>query len=1149
MKKRVIAVFLLLAIFLSLAIPVNAAGSAQDLRRQIRDKAATLILNYANSGKLSNSPVAALDAFLYHSMFRGGQKMTVKESDHIVSAAFHSNMFQEALTEAITDAIVTSQELNLDQIFLTGSVNWHTFLDNYSFTAYLAEKKVAQKRLGTLASSKQIYGDAQYPGLQNNSDTIMQIIAGSLHVELLVTRSSVKESSVVYNLQMKFYDDFSFDSTYESAEKKGYDATIDKLLVGMGGFFGKFLLNDFYWEFSKDFQIEVPYSCDHSNGNYSWVLNTDGTDLTNITTDGFLPNGTQRQTYTNSNTGENSYYYQLNEPVYLYHNQPWTVEYDAYKIKSFALSPTESAASLPYLYQYSRYHTWAVDYDYFPKDAQTGTQSTYTNHYYGARIQDQFKYYSSHTYTYTLQNIVNADGSNMIWVSVYDNDLGETVLAPTPMDDYYRRHKGESSSTLISEENNWVSGQDFIINYIGTKSYRISSGSFSLRIWESGKGVSEISAFVSQSKSPTCTADGGAVHTCQKCGYSYGQVLPATGHSFGTYTSDGNASCDADGTKTAKCIVCGASSTVVEEGTAMGHQPEVLAGMAPTCDVPGLTEGSKCARCHQILSEQQILPAPGHSWLSATCTTPQTCAVCAITQGEAAGHKELILPGKNATCTTEGLTEGKICQVCSLVLIPQDVIPVTSNGHSWKEANCTMPRTCTVCGTTEGDALGHNEVIIPGKAPGCTEEGLTEGTLCSSCGTVTLAQQTILASGHNWQEATTEKPKTCLLCGVTEGGVHVHKESVVPGKTPSCTEGGLTDGVVCTDCGIVLVPQTLISATGHNWQAATCTAPISCTLCGATEGIALGHNSLFHPGKAATCVEPGFTDSETCSVCMATIVPQNEIPALGHSWKAADCHNPKICTACSATDGEPAPHEEVTVPGKAPTCTTEGLTDGKVCQACGTVLAAQGIIPVVGHDWQEATCQSPKTCTRCGGTSGAPLAHDVVAVEGTAATCTEPGLTDGSHCAACDAELKKQEVIAPIGHSWREADCITPKTCIACDATEGEAAGHNPVTDEAKAPGCTEAGFTEGSHCGQCNEILVNQQIVAATGHLDADVNGSCDTCGSNLVPETTPPTEPVEPQDPTNPSTGDRIPLCALILLLMLSSVTILLLKRKVTI
>lgn len=27
--------------------------------------------------------------------------------------------------------------------------------------------------------------------------------------------------------------------------------------------------------------------------------------------------------------------------------------------------------------------------------------------------------------------------------------------------------------------------------------------------------------------------------------------------------------------------------------------------------------------------------------------------------------------------------------------------------HQWEEATCTTPKTCTQCGETEGEALGH----------------------------------------------------------------------------------------------------------------------------------------------------------------------------------------------------------------------------------------------------------------------------------------------------------------------------------------------------------------------------------------------------------------------------------------------------------
>ena len=46
--------------------------------------------------------------------------------------------------------------------------------------------------------------------------------------------------------------------------------------------------------------------------------------------------------------------------------------------------------------------------------------------------------------------------------------------------------------------------------------------------------------------------------------------------------------------------------------------------------------------------------------------------------------------------------------------------------HTWQEATCTQPRTCTDCGETEGEALGHSP----------TEATVWEPSMCSLCGEV-----------------------------------------------------------------------------------------------------------------------------------------------------------------------------------------------------------------------------------------------------------------------------------------------------------------------------------------------------------------------------------------------------------------------------
>ena len=106
---------------------------------------------------------------------------------------------------------------------------------------------------------------------------------------------------------------------------------------------------------------------------------------------------------------------------------------------------------------------------------------------------------------------------------------------------------------------------------------------------------------------------------------------------------------------------------------------------------------------------------PIHSWAAATCTAPKTCTICEMTEGEA-------------------------------------------EGHAWESATCTEPRQCSRCGQTFGFALGHDigNVI-------CTESGV-----CKRCG------EEVHATGHKWKEATCTTPKTCSVCGTTEGNALGH---------------------------------------------------------------------------------------------------------------------------------------------------------------------------------------------------------------------------------------------------------------------------------------------------------------------------------------------------------------------------------------
>lgn len=122
-----------------------------------------------------------------------------------------------------------------------------------------------------------------------------------------------------------------------------------------------------------------------------------------------------------------------------------------------------------------------------------------------------------------------------------------------------------------------------------------------------------------------------------------------------------------------------------------------------------------------------------------------------------------------------------------------------------------------------------------------------------------------------------------------------------------------------------------------------------------------------------------------------------------HVWKEATCTDPRTCTECGETEGDPLGHK-----WKEATC-----TEPKTCSVCGETEGEP-----LGHKWKEATCTEPKTCSVCGKTEGKPSGHVVDEWEVTQEpTCTEAGSREGT-CTAC-GEIVKEEVEAT-GHTPAE---------------------------------------------------------------------------------------------------------------------------------
>ena len=253
-------------------------------------------------------------------------------------------------------------------------------------------------------------------------------------------------------------------------------------------------------------------------------------------------------------------------------------------------------------------------------------------------------------------------------------------------------------------------------------------------------------------KMATCTEDGEWLIYCKYCNTQYTtETIPATGHEWGDKKQLKEAGCVTTGEVQYTCQKC--SEVKKETIPAKGHTLVTDSGATPTCTGKGLTEGTHCSVCNEVITAQTELPAKGH-----TIVTDHAV---------------------EATCTTSGLTEGKHCSVCNAIITKQTGIP--AKGHTIV-TDKAVKATCTQTGLTEGKhcstcnevitaqkeipAKGHTIVTDKAVKATCTQTGLTEGTHCSTCNAVITKQKTIAALGHEYIPSTTYDKNTAQIVDI-----------------------------------------------------------------------------------------------------------------------------------------------------------------------------------------------------------------------------------------------------------------------------------------------------------------------------------------------------------------------------------------------
>ena len=154
----------------------------------------------------------------------------------------------------------------------------------------------------------------------------------------------------------------------------------------------------------------------------------------------------------------------------------------------------------------------------------------------------------------------------------------------------------------------------------------------------------------------------------------------------------------------------------------------------------------------------------------------------------------------------------------------------------------------------------------------------------------------------------------------------------------------------------------------------------------------------------ATCTHKGYTGNLSCKLCGQIYEKGDSIPALGHAYDtvavAANCtaegYKELTCSRCNHVekiDIVPALGHTDSVAYEhivAATCTVAGSQDSVVyCSVCKAELSRkQVVIPATGHT--------------------------IVTDAAVAATTTETGLTEGSHCSVCGHVIVAQEIVPVI---------------------------------------------------------------------------------------------------------------------------------------
>jgi rubredoxin len=201
---------------------------------------------------------------------------------------------------------------------------------------------------------------------------------------------------------------------------------------------------------------------------------------------------------------------------------------------------------------------------------------------------------------------------------------------------------------------------------------------------------------VSDTVAATCTVEGSETYKCTTCDDGYMKTVGKVNHSYSLFSSK-DATCTTAGSNSFKCSGCEHIYSVISEQ--LTHNYKAISTQVPTCQKEGYTT-YKCSLCNDEYTE---------------------------TQGKTS-HDTFLASTNDSTCTALG-SENYECKNCTYTYAEE----IAKKSHNYTDATCTAPKTCDMCGKTEGQELGHSNDLI-----------------CTRCGESTFEKLVISGVGDKY---------------------------------------------------------------------------------------------------------------------------------------------------------------------------------------------------------------------------------------------------------------------------------------------------------------------------------------------------------------------------------------------------------------